>query len=305
IINTGISPNIGDWQSLKWIILFGCSFYLLLAYFKLEKQEIRKINPILSIITVFIAYNFFVALVYSSLPMIALFKLLCYVVIFLGILIGVGYTYKKINWLKWMFISLSLVIIPSIVLIPISVGYFKNGSSFQGFTNQQNMFGIISVLYIASLFAYARSKEKVNGLNLIMLPALTFYMVVLSKSRTALISCVLLLLLFIVLSKIKKFSSLAIMIFSTAGVILLMLGSSFNKFIYDFLYKGQEQGNLLYSRMNQVSELTSNFMKNPLFGNGFAVPVLPFKSLEFSYDFIVEPGNLILAVLSYSGVIGF
>src|SRR5699024_6312271 len=197
IINTGISPNIGDWQSLKWIILFGCSFYLLLAYFKLEKHEIRKINPILSIITVFIAYNFFVALVYRFLPMIAILKLFSYVVIFLGIFIGVVYTYLTMNSLMCIFISLSLVIITYIVLIPISVGYFINGSSFQWFTNQPNMFGIISVLYIASLFAYARSKEKVNGLNLIMLPALTFYMVVLSKSRTALISCVLLLLLFI------------------------------------------------------------------------------------------------------------
>lgn len=35
------------------------------------------------------------------------------------------------------------------------------------------------------------------------------------------------------------------------------------------------------------------------------VPKLSFRTYNFSFDYIVEPGNLLIAVLSFSGIIGF
>jgi len=305
VINTGIAVDIGHWQSLKWIILFGCSFYLLLSYFKLEKNELKKVNTIILVVGLFAIYNIIVAFAFSSLPIVAVFKLFSYVVIFIGTLIGVGYTYKKINWLHWMLKLLSLIILPSLLFIIMPVGYLINGVSFQGITNQPNMFGILSVLFIALVFSYAQNNKNIIKYYLIIIPILTFYMVILSKSRTALISCIILVLLYLLLSYIKRVSKIIVMSFSTIGLILLVLGSSFNDFFITYLSKGQKQGELLNSRKDQVEVLISNFLNNPWFGNGFMVPVLPSKSFEFSSEFIVEPGNLFLGVLSFSGIIGF
>ncbi|MEG0495426.1 MAG: hypothetical protein RR564_04065 [Eubacterium sp.] len=48
-----------------------------------------------------------------------------------------------------------------------------------------------------------------------------------------------------------------------------------------------------------------NFLRSPIWGNGFSVPVLQEVTWKISFDYLIETGNLIMAVLSYSGVIGF
>lgn len=305
IINPGIAVNIGDLQNLKWIILFGCSFYLIFSYFKLKKSELKKVKVIFLFLGLFVIYNIVVALIFSSLPTIAIFKLFSYAIIFIGTLIGVAYTYQKINWLRWMLILLSLIFLPSIFFIIIPLGYLRNNISFQGITNQPNMFGIVAVLFIALILSNSQINKNYNKLYLAVVPILTFIMVFLSNSRTALISCILLIFLYIVFSNIKMTSKIIVISFSSIGVILLVLGSSIKEIFIAFLYKGQEQGGLLNSRIGQLETLTSNFSNNPWFGNGFMVPVLPFKSFNFSTEFIVEPGNIIISVLSYSGIIGF
>ncbi|MFE8701749.1 O-antigen ligase family protein [Cytobacillus sp. FJAT-54145] len=305
IINPGIAVGIENWQNLKWIILFGCSFYLLCSYFKLGKNELKRVNSIILLVILFTIYNIIVAFVFSSLPIVAIFKLLSYVVIFIGTLIGVGYTYKKVNWLNWMLKLLSLVFLPSIIFIILPVGYLRNGVSFQGIVNQPNMFGILAVLFIALVLSNAQMNKNINKLYLIVVPTLTVIMVILSKSRTALISCLILFLLYILLLNIKNISKIIVISFLSIGAFILVLGSNINEFFITYLYKGQEQGGILNSRVGQIESLTSNLLNNPWFGNGFAVPVLPYKSYGFSFEYIVEPGNLILSVLSYSGIFGF
>ncbi|CAH0136768.1 hypothetical protein SRABI96_00377 [Peribacillus sp. Bi96] len=308
IINPGIAVDIGNLQYLKWIILFGCSLYLLLSFNKLEKNEIKKIKWILSPLFLFVVYNIFVALVFSSLPIVSIFKLLSYAVIFSGILIGVGYTFKSYDWLKWMVTMFKLIIIFSFLIIPFPVSYLRNGSSFQGITNNPNMFGVLAVLFIAiflSYFQINKNKQKLYSLISLFLSLVTLLMIFLSKSRTALISCLVLLFIYIIFVNCNKLLKIIIVNFSGIAVILIILGTNVINFLTEFLYKGQEKGNILYSRTNQIENSLSNFMDNPWFGNGFAVPVLPYKSYIFSAEFIVEPGNLVLSVLSYSGIFGF
>lgn len=305
IINQGIAIDIGSLQNLKWIFLFGCSIYLILSYFKLEKSEAKKVNAIIILVTLYAIYNIIVAFVFSSLPTVAVFKLFSYVVIFIGTLIGVVYTYKKINWLNWMLKLLSLVILASLLFILMPIGYFINGISFQGITNQPNMFGISSVLFLGIVFSNSQMNNNFNKFYLVVIPTLSIMMVILSKSRTALISCLILVFLFILLKNSKTISKLITISFTSIGIIILVLGTSINDFFITYLFKGQEQGELLNSRIDQIESLTSNFLNNPWFGNGFMVPVLTFRSFEFSSAYIVEPGNLILSVLAHSGIIGF
>ncbi|MCC3648463.1 O-antigen ligase family protein [Cytobacillus oceanisediminis] len=308
IINPGIAVSISEYQNLKWLILFGCSIYLLFSYFKLGKKEVKRIKGILILVSLFTVYNIAVALLFSSLPIIAIFKLMSYVVIFAGVLIGVGYTFNKFNWIKWMFNLFKLLMVISFFMISLPVSYLRNGYSFQGLTNHPNMFGIFSVLFIALLISFSNtSKESLNNkFFLIFSSSLVLFMVTLSKSRTALISCLILVLLYALFSNQGKISKIIIAVFSSIGFIFIFIGTNISNFIMEFLYKGQSQGeNLLYSRMNQIESLTENFYRSPWFGNGFAVPVLPYRSFEFSSEFVVEPGNIILAVLSYSGIFGF
>ena len=74
-----------------------------------------------------------------------------------------------------------------------------------------------------------------------------------------------------------------------------------NEFIYK--YEGSED-NIFYSRESQIEEMMDNIAASPILGNGFGVPRLNFTSYTLSYTFFLEPGNLVLAILSYSGIIG-
>ena len=85
-------------------------------------------------------------------------------------------------------------------------------------------------------------------------------------------------------------------------IVYLFLDKQILQDIKLFFYKDQD--NILSSRINQIDGLVSNFMRNPWFGSGFAVPVTPFRTFAFNSKYVVEPGNLILSVLSYGGIMG-
>src|SRR5699024_7026040 len=57
IINNGVAVSIGGSQNIKWLLLFGCSLYLIIAYFKLNESTRRKLNPVLVIVLLFTAFN--------------------------------------------------------------------------------------------------------------------------------------------------------------------------------------------------------------------------------------------------------
>lgn len=302
IVNPGLGIDISNAQNLKWLILIGCSTYLVLSFRKLEKSQRNKISKIMFWLICFVVINIFVALFFSSLPTVALFKLFSYVIVFTGTLIGIGSTYKKFDWTKWLFKIFQLIMVLSLLSIAMPYSYLRNGVSFQGITNQPNMFGILSVLFLALLFAYSRFKNY-SIYYLIFFTSITFVLVYLCRSRTAFLSCLLLLIIY-TFFKVVKLNYLRLATFSFIAVILIIFNNTLYKNFMVFLYKEQEN-DIFYSRSIQLKNLLDNFYNSPIFGNGFSVPVLPIKSYSFSYDFIVEPGNLFLSVLSYSGIVGF
>lgn len=303
VINPGFAIGISSFQYIKLFLIFVYSFYLILAYFKLSDEAKKKISKTKYWIILFSIYNIITAFLFSSLPMVAVAKIFSYIFVFIAVLIGIAYTNKYVNWIEWMFKLLFLLIIPSILIINTKIAYLRNGRGFQGFTNQPNMFGILSVLFIAVTLAYIKIYNKDKNYYLIV--ALSFFMIILSKSRTSFISSSVIILLYLLfLEKEKIFKFILADFFSAFLIISLIIEQDIIKPFINFMYK-HSNNNILSSRINQVSGLLNNFLERPLFGNGFLVPVLPYRSFGFSLDYIVEPGNLLLSLLSYSGIIGF
>lgn len=305
IINPGIAVDISQWQGVKWVILFFCSFYLLKSYYKLEENQRKKIRKITFFVILFMIYNVISALIFSSLPIIAIFKLLSYVVIFLGVLVGLSYTRNKIDWINWTYKMFAIIIILSLPLVFMPVGYLRNGHAFQGLTNQPNMFGIVGALFIGILLTSLQTERIKNKMFVFTaMTSISMYLIFISYSRTAFITSIVLLIVYIIFANINKVIKLVfINLFGAVLITFIVLEKSIINYITEFIYKGQSS--LIFSRVDQVEGLLSNFMRNPLFGSGFAVPVLPYRNFAFSTEYVVEPGNLIMAVLSYSGIIGF
>lgn len=304
IINPGLAIDIGSVQNLKWGIIFLCSFYLIISYRKIDKNSRIRFKSILSPILFYGLYSIVASFFTSTLPVIAIFKLISYMTAFLAILIGIYLTKDKIDWLKWINKMFMGILVFSIPLIFNSIGYFRNGHSFQGITNQPNMFGIILAMFFAIILTRLQLKKAKNNLSSYIFLGVVLYIGILTKSRTSLIAMMILLIIYIIFLKtnlIKKV--LAYNLIGIFSIIYLIIDKQFINEIKEFLYKGQE--NILYSRLIQIDGLLSNFTRNPLFGSGFAVPVTSYKSFVFSSEYVVEPGNLILSVLSYGGVIGF
>lgn len=304
IMNPSIAIDLGSIQNLKWLIIFTCSFYLILSIKKIEKTEIIRLKSILFPIIIFGTYSILASFFTSNLPIVATFKLISFLIPFLGVLIGVFLTGRKFDWLNWLYTMLLGILFFSIPFINHPIGYYRNQQSFQGITNQPNMFGITLVLLFSIILTRLQLKKINNKFLAYILLILIFYIGFLTNSRTSLISMFSLFIIYIFFLQMNL--KRKIMLYNLIGIfsiVSLLLNRDIITKIMDFLYKGQE--NILSSRLNQIDNLTANFMRNPLFGSGFAVPFTPYRSYNFSTDYVVEPGNLIISVLSYVGIIGF
>lgn len=299
IINPELAVSIGALELVKMGLLSLTGLYLVSKYNDVDSKYKSKLNPILLTLLIFSAYNVLVALFISSLPTISISKNIFYVLVFSGVLIGVASTVNKFNVYFWLRNCLSIVMYASLVTMPFPFAYETNGRAFQGILTHPNMFGIFSVLYLALILS-----RKIKSVDYITIIA-TVLMISLSDSRTALISAATLLILKVLTSISYKPTFLKLASLSFGLALIVLFYRSIKESFLGFIAKGGSIDNILLSRESQIGDLMFNIQQSPIFGNGFSTPILPYRSFSFSTDAIVEPGNLILAVLSYSGIIGF
>lgn len=296
IINPGIAVSIGSYEMIKLALLSIASLFLVISFIRL--RGIRFRGPLFTLV-LFLLFNVFVAFYSSSLPIVATLKAGSFTLVYMGVLTGVSLVVNKFDIVGWVLKWLKIIVTASLFSFFSPVSYLRNGRGFQGILNHPNMFGIVSVLFIAMLLGH--KNEKGNNFFVVI----SMLMIVLSESRTSLISSFLVFILFLFDNYKFKLTKLKVLIFSFVGIVILLSYEEITSFFLDFIAKGQNLDNFLYSRQNQVNSLMYNFQQRPLLGNGFSVPVLPYRSFDFSMEYLVEPGNIILAVLSFSGIIGF
>lgn len=203
IINPGIAVDMGSLQTLKMIIIVTYSFYLFSSIFKLDKKSINRLRWVMATVAFFTIYNVFVALFFSSLPTVASFKVLSYSIVFIGILIGFANISKRFNILDRMLNYFKIIILTSLLTIPFPVAYLINGWSFQGVLNHPNMFGIFTVLFVAILLGKYGNNQKITKFDLFFL-TISLLMIILTNSRTALLSTVVIICMVLFIRNIKK-----------------------------------------------------------------------------------------------------
>ena len=306
ILSPAIGISISNMQLFKWILLFGFSFWILFHLNITDKKDKEKVKKYSFFLGVFVLYCVFTSFFFSSYPIIAIFKLFSYAIVYYSVVLGVASSYKEFDWMKYFIDLLMPIFLFSFFVVPLEAFRIVN-NSFQGMLNQPNMFGIITALFITAItykFSYGKFNMKYN-IMLIM----CIIMLYLSDSRTGMIASFVVLSIYFFLNN-SNLNIKIIFVSITAGVILIILLlhpevlNRLNQEIINFLLKGNEE-NILFSREGQIYTFIQKFKSNPYFGTGFAVPYIPnYRVFQMRFDVLVEPGNLILAIMGDSGIIG-
>jgi len=305
VINPGLAVGIENLQILKWLIIFLCTGWLIFSYRLLSFRQKAHINKLLLPVILYGIYTIFSSLFFSTLPTVAIFKLISYILPFISIIIGISATSTYFNWMEWLNKLFSIIVLISLPLIFIPIGFITTGEGFQGITNQPNMFGILLTLYISLLLTRYSTNPDMNNFFTSVMLLISFCLIILTQSRTGLLSSLVIISIYLSFSKINLLNkALYFSLFIAIFLIFIIItdGKIFSPLI-NFIYKGQD--NILASREGQIQGVLQGFYNKPLFGSGFSVPVTNYRTFSFLTNAVVEPGNIILAVLSYGGIIGF
>ena len=299
LINPGIAVSYGSTtlQLLKWIVIFSTSILILIK----NKKCASEVGKIIFSLIFFSVNIILYAFLKSSFPVVASFKVISYVIPFVAIIKGINQSNDSEKLFKNIVKLLGIMIFAGIICIKSSIGYYVNGYAFQGIFNHPNLFGVMISIFIAS-FLYSNKKLDCKALMIIIT---SIWLIMMSKSRTSLISSSLTFIIFIISQNIK-FSKKFLSIFA---ILLLLLSycainNSIIDTLNDFLYKGHDNS-ILYSRKSQFEANINRFKSSPLIGTGFNVPYNRNNiSYSLSMDLVVENGNIILSLLGDIGLIG-
>ena len=292
----------GDLGIFKWIILFMCSTIIVIFSYK-EVLKSRKIRIVLWLFLVLTVYIVVQSLAFSSYPIVSIAKFASYSFVFFAILMGVSKN-SDIDWLGYLcFIFSTLLFISCILLFIPSIGYMKNGVGFQGVFNQPNMMGIMCPLILT---CFLKRKTGNNIFIDILFTLIILLFAYLSKSRTGMFSIVAIFILIFATS--KKMSPPLKIVLGCLGITLFCIIYFASYYVQDaigsVIFKGGNS--FLFSRQGQVLNFLEKMKYNAFFGTGFLTPFrVEIKSFIFSFDLIVEDGNILMATLGYVGIIGF
>lgn len=300
ILNPGLAISYAGTSAIvKWIVIFLCSFFIF--YYNQNAFKVKKIINCFFIFNIFILFITITSFIYSSYPITAVFKIISYYIPFLSIIIGIYFTDNN----KFSVIInryLSLIVFFSVFLFFSPLGYFRNGIFFQGLTNHPNLFAIIIPLFIANYLYLNYDKFSIS---IIFIVLISFILLSQTQSRTGMISFCIIIIIYLYNLRIKINKKLVILgaLLMFSMILYTFNFDSINKNISDYIYKGHD--NILESRESQQQNNLNRFYEHPLCGTGFNVPYDEnIREYSFSFDLIVENGNLVYALLGDIGIIG-
>ena len=300
-ISSGFGPTTDDIAMFKWVLLFALSLFIFIG--KTNRTAgyslfLRAILPLTLLFTVF-------SLISSSYPTVSIFKLISWVFIFSAVVYGV-YDSQRVDWMGFLLLVIGTILVVSLFTLPFPVGYLRNGRGFQGITNHPNLFGLLCAIFFGTALSYQWKYPKLKAILL----GLCIVESLLSKSRTGVFSIVIFILLYLfnmdlILRDKLILTLLLSIVLSIVFLIIYVNDPNKEGSFWQFVFKGNED-DMLYSRTGQIDQFLEDFSYSPMIGNGFMTPLeVGTRSWTLSFSLIVEAGNLGLALLSQTGIIGF
>lgn len=294
IISPGLFFDISENQIFslyKWIVIMGASVLIIIS----ELLNKTKIDRIIILIISLSLYFMFSSLIFSSSILISFLKIISYILPLLAFYYSKDLIFS-VNLKKWIYKILKVPLILSIILIFSDLGYLRNGIGFQGVFNNPNMLGIVTVLTLGVAITTIK-----NSATKLFVCLYCLILIFLTGSRTSLISMLILILIYFLYSgysnRLKFLTFISFIIFA-----FVFNFTSLKTRFEQFLLKGQNSEEILASRNSQIENLNIGFDKSPIFGNGFGVPINPSNSI--TNNNVVEAGNLFIALVMFSGVVG-
>lgn len=327
---TMINPGIGaetEFASIgRYVVLAaaaGSVFYRFAVKIKFTRLQSTTLATFF-LGLFFIIHSFF----FSPIVDVSVFKALSWTVAMVTLLsawFGLGADERELLESQ-LFGGLILVMLVSLPLLVLPLGYLRNGTGFQGVLNHPQAFGLTMGLLSARLASQIFGQKK-PPVAMVALVAMCFVLVVLSQTRTA--GLALLLGVGIAVVTVPGLSGRKIravlpglrsrrvhlmLVLGLLGVILS--GPLLMPKIDAYLKKGRQTAGLVesyeLSRGILIERMVDNIREKPFFGSGFGIASIP-ATMEIRRDPIlglpfgaaIEKGVAPLAILEELGIIGF
>ena len=318
--------NTPDDSILKYLtilyFLFDCIAIYLIKYksvmlFNANRQSIFVINSLGAL--------FIFCISTSYIPTISIFKLLIFVggvvsiKFYLLIIAQSGQQKLVVEWFEQF--GLFIILSSFATLFVPSIGYYVNGTGFQGILIHPQSFGIFCVLYFLFFFHKFTQSDSIKSVKYLIILIVLFYFAYLSESRTAILSIIFSTASYLIFLKrnnlaILNQKILLILMFTVflTIIILYFRDAIFNN-IEVFMSKRVEDGSIFSAYQNSRGELIQssldNFAVHPIFGIGFGIPS-NYDTADISYDPIfnipigtpLEKGMILSATIEENGIIG-
>lgn len=327
MINPGIAPDASLGALGRYFVLFAAAASAMIHTGVLNRWRLNNFSiATLGIVALIIGHS----VLFSAVPDVSILKATAWGIAIIT-LVATWSSFKHnerqavFQQLYWGLVG---VIIFSLPLLVMPVGFLRNGFGFQGLINQPQAFGLLVAL-VGAITLGRLLGEKKPSWWMVALGILCLMLILLSETRTAGVSFVLglasaAIALPIITNRkpqlaLPGLKSRRLYLLAFVAVMsILISGTAFTSIVSNFVAKGgrAEVSGLVQaydqSRGFIMDAMIDNIQSDPLVGIGFGVPSDPF-SLNIQRDPIfdlpigasIEKGVMPLALLEELGVIGF
>lgn len=317
VLNPGIVGDGLAGGSLRYAVIFSVFAAALFRGIWIS----RGLVPRLVVSTIaFPAYAALAAVVVSYAVDVSLLKVASYCVGVIGMLWSVYLLDDSPRFERWLLRLVVVIVFASFPLIVSGVGYFRNGSGFQGILTHPQFYGaflgvVLSWLFVLRFVEHDRSRLL---LATIVVGSISLIATEARVGVATLIGSVTFVSLFFAPSGAQRSRARNVFLVATTVILLLLIiFPAVGEAIYQFAIK-EGRGNprdiaesLEQSRGQLIFTSFMNFLDHPLLGIGFGLPSDPAR-MVVQYDPVlglpasvpVEKGFIVTALLEETGVIG-
>jgi hypothetical protein len=324
MLNHGLFPPPESAAFLRHAVVFAAFLSVLIRGRKSAYRNTGFLIPVTATMCVFLVIH---SMVFSQQIDVSLLKAISFSMTAVAAVVGWGSlsATERSDTEHFIWGSLGAIAILSVPLIPLPVGYFRNGSGFQGVMVHPQNFGPSLAVLAVLLIARGLTNRKIS-LWSIGLVALCVFSVYLSKARIGagalaggLILGVTAELLRRIAVRIREHNGLRVSRLLAAslglGLTLAVAAPWIVPKITDFIDKGSRSESIteaaIRSRGFKLEEMLENIRERPTVGVGFGVnPSMDYFGIArdpiFGLPFMatVEKGVMPVAVIEETGIIG-